>query len=462
MFVEDAPQKRKLLFVVEQRGTIAVMRNGRKLAQPFLDIRDRVQLSSEEGLLSIAFDPEYQRNRRFFVYYVNRESNIQVDSFKRKRGSPTRADPRSRRTLIVIPHPGRPTTTAASSSSATTACSTSAPGTAAAPATRATTPRTPRACSASCCASTRAASGATTPESNPFVGGPGADEVYALGLRNPFRFSFDSGGGGLAIGDVGQNAWEEIDFLRAANARGANFGWDNLEGNHFFEAPGTEPPGYRAPIHEYTDGSAVIVGYVVRDPRLKALDRAAAVRRPQRRRDPVARPVRAEPERDRRRHRPADRPAVVVRRGRRRQDLRRLAPRQRRLPDRRRLSGAARPGMGRACRARGRVRGAHHRQSEEDEMESATHKDAAGKVGDAADNGDRQPEAATSFDVHRPVDGAVITSVAIDSPKAGSPRRSPARGLPSPPGRRSASTADAAGWRSCATGSSRTRTGSTR
>ena len=98
VFVEDAPQKRKLLFVVEQRGTIAVMRNGRKLAQPFLDIRDRVQLSSEEGLLSIAFDPEYQRNRRFFVYYVNRESNIQVDSFKRKRGSPTRADPRSRRT----------------------------------------------------------------------------------------------------------------------------------------------------------------------------------------------------------------------------------------------------------------------------------------------------------------------------------------------------------------------------
>ena len=272
VFVEDAPQKPKLLFVVEQRGTIAVVRNGRKLGQPFLDIRDRVQLSSEEGLLSIAFDPEYERNRRFFVYYVNRESNIQVDSFKRKRGSPTRADPRSRRTLIVIPHPGQTNHNGGQlqfGDDDMLYIGTGDGGGAGDPSDNAQNPDS--LLGKLLRIDPRRKRGYESPESNPFVGGPGADEVYALGLRNPFRFSFDSGGGGLAIGDVGQNAWEEIDFLRAANARGANFGWDNLEGNHFFEAPGTEPPGYRAPIHEYTDGSAVIVGYVVRDPRLKAL-----------------------------------------------------------------------------------------------------------------------------------------------------------------------------------------------
>ena len=104
--VEDAPGKPKLLFVVEQRGTIAVLRKGRELAKPFLDIRNRVRTSYEEGLLSVAFDPDYRRNRRFFVYYVNGAGNIQVDAFKGKRDKPTRASASSRRTLIVIGHPG--------------------------------------------------------------------------------------------------------------------------------------------------------------------------------------------------------------------------------------------------------------------------------------------------------------------------------------------------------------------
>ena len=271
VFVADAPGKRRLLFVVEQRGTIAVARDGRKLRRPFLDLRDRVRVSYEEGLLSVAFDPGYARNRRFYVYYVNRDSDIQVDSFKRKRGSPTRAKARSRRTVIVIPHPRYTNHNGGQlqfGPDGLLYIGTGDGGGFGDPAENAQNPDSllgkllridPR------------RGGYASPGSNPFAGGPGADEVYALGLRNPFRFSFDSGGDGLAIGDVGQNAWEEIDFEPLAEARGANFGWDNLEGNHFFEDPGTAPPNYRPPIHEYSRGSSVIAGYVVRDRRLGPL-----------------------------------------------------------------------------------------------------------------------------------------------------------------------------------------------
>jgi glucose/arabinose dehydrogenase len=272
VYVENAPGRRKLLFVVEQQGTIAVVRKGRKLGRPFLDIRDRVQTSSEEGLLSIAFDPDFARTRRFFVYYVNRDSDIQVDSFKRKRNSPTRADPSSRWTVIVIPHPGQTNHNGGQlqfGDDGLLYIGTGDGGGAGDPNDNAQNPDS--LLGKLLRIDPRRKRGYASPASNPFARGPGADEVYSLGLRNPFRFSFDSRGNGLAIGDVGQNAWEEIDFVSAADARGANFGWDNLEGNHFFEAPGTEPPNYRAPIHEYSGGSAVIAGYVVRDPRLGVL-----------------------------------------------------------------------------------------------------------------------------------------------------------------------------------------------
>ena len=292
VFIEDAPQRRKLLFVVEQRGTIAVVRQGHKLTKPFLDIRDLVQTSSEEGLLSIAFDPDYARNRRFFVYYTNRESNIQVDSFKRKRNSPTRADPRSRRTLIVIPHPGQTNHNGGQlqfDDDGLLYIGTGDGGGAGDPDENAQNPDS--LLGKLLRIDPRRKRGYEIPDSNPFARGPGADEVYSLGLRNPFRFSFDSRGAGLAIGDVGQNAWEEIDFVSAGDARGANFGWDNLEGNHFFEAPGTQPPNYRAPIHEYSVGTAVIAGYVVRDPRQDLRRVARRQRRLSDRRRPIGRGV---------------------------------------------------------------------------------------------------------------------------------------------------------------------------
>ena len=118
----------------------------------------------------------------------------------------------------------------------------------------------------------------TVPRSNPFVGRGGRDEIYALGLRNPFRFSFDRPTHHIVIGDVGQDQWEEVDYESRHSLRGANFGWDHFEGYSRFNYPNdNEAPRpkhrYQPPIHVYSHshGCAIIGGYVVRDPRLRAL-----------------------------------------------------------------------------------------------------------------------------------------------------------------------------------------------
>jgi glucose/arabinose dehydrogenase len=275
VYVEDAPGARGLLFVVEQPGSVRVVRKGKTLNQPFLDIRNRVEYGGEQGLLSIAFDPGYERNRRFYLYYVNDAGNIRVDLMRRKKRSATRAEPRSRRKVIEIPHPefanhnggqlqfgpdgslflgtgdggsaGDPKGNAQNRNSLLGKILRIAP---------------------------RKKGGYSTPASNPFGGSDGQDEIYSLGLRNPYRFSFDSKTGDLLIGDVGQNEWEEIDHVGFDGGRGANFGWDLFEGTHAFDGDGSPPANYRPPIHEYSlsgANCAVTGGYVVRDSGLPSL-----------------------------------------------------------------------------------------------------------------------------------------------------------------------------------------------
>ena len=120
----------------------------------------------------------------------------------------------------------------------------------------------------------KAKGGYSVPGSNPFVGAAGKDEIFAVGLRNPYRFSFDSKTGALSIGDVGQESWEEIDYLASDRVRGANFGWDLFEGTHVYDGDGSQPPNYVPPIHEYSLAGgtcAVTAGPVVHDPGLPAL-----------------------------------------------------------------------------------------------------------------------------------------------------------------------------------------------
>ena len=282
-YVAAAPGFPKLLFVVEQAGRVIVMRNGRRLRRPFLDIRGLVGDGGERGLLSIAFPPDYASSGSLYVYYTDNAGNIRVDEFRRR--SATRAARGSRRTVIEIPHP-----TNANHNGGQLQflgdllyLGTGDGGSAGDPPNNAQNKDSllgkllridPR------------PSGDrpySVPADNPFVGQPGRDEIYSYGLRNPFRFSFDTvtrpGHPRIAIADVGQNRFEELDYATVGAARGANFGWDALEGfaPYTEENGGTpDPGGTTKPIMAYShsrDGGScsIIGGYVVGDPRLPTL-----------------------------------------------------------------------------------------------------------------------------------------------------------------------------------------------
>lgn len=277
--VTGAPGFPQLLFVVEQEGQIQVLKNGKR-AGSFLDIRSLVNYGGEQGLLSLAFAPDYPRSRRFYVYYTDGSGAIRVDEFRRR--SATRAAFGSRRPVIRIPHPVNTNHNGGDLHFLGDLLffGTGDGGSGGDPPNNAQNRDVllgkllridPR------------ASGGrpySVPSSNPFVGRPGRDEIYSTGLRNPFRFSFDTTHGQprIAIGDVGQNQFEEISYTTVARAKGANFGWDAFEGFDRYEdeSSGTpDPGGTIKPIFAYPhsrgNSCSVIGGYVVRDPRLAGL-----------------------------------------------------------------------------------------------------------------------------------------------------------------------------------------------
>jgi glucose/arabinose dehydrogenase len=282
VFVTGAPGFPQLLFVVEQPGEIAVLRNGHRLRKPFLDLRGEVAYGGERGLLSVAFPPDYARSKRFYVYYTDNDGNIRIDEFKR--GTAVRARRSSRRKVIVIPHPVNASHNGGQLQFLGNLLyfGTGDGGSGGDPPNNAQNKdvllgKLLR-------IDPRPAGGKpyTVPGDNPFVGKPGRDEIYSYGLRNPFRFSFDTTTTKqprIAIGDVGQNEFEELDYTSVAAADGANFGWDALEGFHPYEDENSgtpDPGGTVKPIFAYSHarggGSCSIIGgYVVRDPRLPSL-----------------------------------------------------------------------------------------------------------------------------------------------------------------------------------------------
>jgi glucose/arabinose dehydrogenase len=263
-YVTAPPGDRRRLFVVEQRGTIRVVHRGRKRKRPFLDIRGRVQAGGERGLLSMAFAPNYRKSRRLYVYYTDNDGDIRVVEFKGRRN---RARKGSARTVLVQEHStfsnhnggqlqfgpdgflyiglgdggggGDPFGAAQDLGSHLGKILRIKPR------------RKPR-----------------IPRSNPFRGRSGArPAVYSYGLRNPWRFSFDRETGDLIIADVGQEDWEEVDFVRRGRGSGANFGWSAFEGNHEFNDE-RSAPGHIRPVLEHShdgDGfTSITGGYVLR------------------------------------------------------------------------------------------------------------------------------------------------------------------------------------------------------
>jgi glucose/arabinose dehydrogenase len=282
VYVTGAPGFPNLLFVVEQEGKVVVLRGGHRQRQPFLDIGDLISAGGERGLLSIAFSPDYRSSRSFYAYYTDSQGNIQIDEFRRK--SATRAARGSRRAVIEIPHPVNANHNGGQLQFLGDLLyfGTGDGGSEGDPPNNAQNREV--LLGKLLRIDPRPSNGHpyTIPADNPFVGKPGRDEIYSYGLRNPFRFSFDTVTKGqlrIAIADVGQNRFEELDYTAVAAARGANFGWDALEGfaPYTEENSGTpDPGGTTKPIFAYSHGRgggscSIIGGYVARDRSLPSL-----------------------------------------------------------------------------------------------------------------------------------------------------------------------------------------------
>jgi len=281
-YVARAPGAPGFLYVVEQGGRVAVVDHGSVRGQPFLDIQGRVSSGGERGLLSIAFDPRYGRNRLFYAYYTNAEGNIEIDEFRA--ASDTDAIEGSRRKVIVVPHPGHSNHNGGQvqfGPDGRLYAGTGDGGGAGDPPENAQNKHQLLGKLLRIDPHRHGSKPYRAPRGNPYVGRSGRNEIYALGLRNPFRFPFD--GRRILIGDVGQGAWEEVDYEGKRALRAANFGWDHFEGDHRFDYPGDdEAPRprrrYRRPIFEYEHSAtncgsacAIIGGYVVHNRRLGSL-----------------------------------------------------------------------------------------------------------------------------------------------------------------------------------------------
>jgi glucose/arabinose dehydrogenase len=249
LHLASTPSEPDRLYVVEQVGRIRIVERGRLLGEPFLDIASEVRAGGEQGLLSVAFAPDYETSRRFYVNYTDVNGDTRVVEFETRGDAP----PARRRELLFVDQPY---------------------------------------------ANHNGGLLIFGPDGRLYVGmgdgGSGGDpegraqdldyrlgkllsadvgepepewRVEGLGLRNPWRFSFDRETGDLWIADVGQGDWEEIDFLPSASPGLENYGWDVYEGTHVFEDKELNPRGELVmPVAEYdhAEGCSITGGFVYR------------------------------------------------------------------------------------------------------------------------------------------------------------------------------------------------------
>ncbi|MSQ78033.1 MAG: glucose dehydrogenase [Nitrospiraceae bacterium] len=270
VYVTHAGDGSGRLFVVEQAGRIRIVTQGRLLATPFLDITDRVRHAGEQGLLGLAFHPAYKQNGRFVVNYVRRSDGSTVIAELQVSPDPDRSQTTEKQLLVVSqPYPNHKGGMVEFGPDGFLYIALGDGGSGGDPGNRGQNRNellgkllridvdhgTPYA----------------VPKDNPFASGGGRSEIFAYGLRNPWRFSFDRQTGELWVADVGQNEWEEIDIVQ----RGGNYGWRILEGSHcFLPRDGCARDGLIPPVAEYGHDKgrcSITGGYVYRGSRLPAL-----------------------------------------------------------------------------------------------------------------------------------------------------------------------------------------------
>ena len=271
------------LFVVEQGGSIKVLgRGGRGKQRTFLDISGKVQAGGEQGLLSVAFDPRYRRNGLFYVYYTRGDGDIVIEEYRRsgKRKRAPRARSRSGRRVLVVEHSENSNHNGGQlqfGPKGLLYIGTGDGGSGYDPPENAQNRNSLLGKLLRIDPHRKGKKPYTVPRSNPFAGKGkgGRPEVFSYGLRNPFRFSFDRKTRNIVIGDVGQDAWEEVDYESPKSARGANFGWDAFEGTHRVTADASPAPRDAVPpIFEYSHAGgncSITGGYVSRDRRIRSL-----------------------------------------------------------------------------------------------------------------------------------------------------------------------------------------------
>lgn len=264
-----APRGDGRLFVVEQGGRILVQAGGRR--RVFLDLRSQVRLGAEQGLLSMAFHPGFRRNGRFFVDYTDRAGDTRVVEY-RARGD--RAVPGSARPVWFLddPYPNHNGGLLQFGPDGLLHLGMGDGGAGGDPQNRAQNPRSPF--GKLLRFDVNGPRPYRVPATNPFARDRrGLPLVWALGLRNPWRYSFDRVTGDLWVGDVGQNAYEEISVLPRRFRGVANFGWDAFEGRHRFEAKRTlgRLVGPLVEIGHREGACSVTGGYVYRGRDVPAL-----------------------------------------------------------------------------------------------------------------------------------------------------------------------------------------------
>jgi glucose/arabinose dehydrogenase len=251
VYATAAPGEPGKLYVVEQGGRIQVLEGGKIRSAPFLDVHNQIVSGGEQGLLSVAFAPDYATTHRFYVDYTDRNGDTRVVQY---RSNGTTAIPSSAKQLLFVKdfasnHNGGQLQFAPDG--------------------------------LLYWGNGDGGGGGDPQHNGQNLGRPFAKimrlnvnaakprwQLFAYGLRNPWRFSFDRKSGDLYIGDVGQGSWEEIDYLRRGTPGIANFGWNRFEGRHIYNS-GTAlltRGSYHAPVAEYShsDGCSVSGGYVYR------------------------------------------------------------------------------------------------------------------------------------------------------------------------------------------------------
>jgi glucose/arabinose dehydrogenase len=265
--IQNAGDGSGRLFIVEKSGRILILQNGQLLSTPFLDIQARVDSrGTEQGLLGLAFHPNYAQYGTFFVNYIDLNGNTVIARFHVSTGDPNWADPSSEVDILRIhqPYPNHNGGGLAFGPDGMLYAGLGDGGSEGDP------NRTGQNLGTLLGKLLRinVNSGATygIPPDNPFAAGGGQPEIWVFGLRNPWRFSFDRLTGDLYIADVGQDKWEEVDFIPAGTPGGLNFGWSYYEGLHPYQDQPPVNATFTWPVAEYShaDGCAVTGGYVYR------------------------------------------------------------------------------------------------------------------------------------------------------------------------------------------------------